>query len=138
MPEKFVVNASPLIILGKINLLHLLPSLATEMVIPQGVYKEILDGSPGDPARKWLNGPGRVFVREIGPLEPEVLKWDLGLGETEVLSFGYRNRDFIALLDDRAARKCAQTLDIKAVSCHSPSQITKLKTKHLEKALIRS
>ena len=62
-------------------MLHLLPSLATEMVIPQGVYKEIFDGSPGDPARKWLNGPGRVFVREIGPLEPEVLKWNLGLSE---------------------------------------------------------
>ncbi|AEH45361.1 hypothetical protein Thein_1499 [Thermodesulfatator indicus DSM 15286] len=113
MPEKFVVNASPLIILGKINQLHLLPSLADELVVPYGVFKEILAGSPGDPAREWLNGPGKAFVKEIGPLEPEVLKWDLGLGETEVLTFAYRNRDFIALLDDRAARKCAKTLDIK-------------------------
>ncbi|QJA06046.1 DUF3368 domain-containing protein [Thermosulfurimonas marina] len=113
MPKKFVVNASPLIILGKINQLHLLPSLANEVVIPHGVYKEILAGSPGDPAREWLKGPGKAFVREIGPSELEVLKWDLGLGETEVLTFAYRNRDFIALLDDRAARKCAQTLGIK-------------------------
>ena len=90
---KLVLNASPLIVLGKVGLLHLLPSLAEVVVIPEGVSKEILAGRPGDPAREWLKGPNKAFVREVGPSEPEVLKWDLGLGETEVLSFAYRNRD---------------------------------------------
>ncbi len=110
---KLVLDASPLIVLGKVGLLHLLSSLAEEVVIPEGVSKEILAGSSGDPAREWLKGQGKVFVRKVGPLEPEVLKWDLGLGETEVLSFAYRNRDFIAVVDDRAARRCAKTLGIK-------------------------
>ncbi len=110
---KLVLNASPLIVLGKVGLLHLLSSLADEAVIPGGVCEEILAGRPGDPAREWLKGPGKAFVREVGPSEPEVLKWDLGLGETEVLSFAYRNRDFTAVIDDRAARRCAQALGIR-------------------------
>ena len=110
---KLVLDASPLIVLGKVGLIHLLSSLAEEVVIPEGVSQEILAGSLGDPAREWLKAQGKAFVREVGPLEPEVLKWDLGLGETEVLSFAYRSRDFIAVIDDRAARRCAKTLGIK-------------------------
>ena len=110
---KLVLNASPLIVLGKVGLLHLLSSLADEVVIPEGVCEEILAGRPGDPAREWLKGPGKAFVREVSPSEPEVLKWDLGLGETEVLSFAYRNRNFTAVIDDRAARRCAQALGIR-------------------------
>jgi len=72
---KLVLNASPLIVLGKADLLHLLSSLADEVVIPKGVCEEILAGSPGDPAREWLKGSGKALVRKVGPSEPEVLKW---------------------------------------------------------------
>lgn len=42
--------------------------------------------------------------------------WNLGGGETEVLSFAFENgSEYIALLDDRAARKCAETLGIKTL-----------------------
>jgi len=113
MPKNFVVNASPLIVLGKIGLLDLLPKLANELVIPKGVQIEIEAGSPEDPARKWINSQGKVFVKDVGQPEIEILKWDLGLGETEVLSLAYRDKSFVAIVDDRAARRCAKVLDIE-------------------------
>ena len=37
MPERWVVNASPLIVLCKINHQHLFSHLATDIVVPQAV-----------------------------------------------------------------------------------------------------
>jgi len=112
MPKKWVVNASPLIILGKIGLLELLPSLAEELVIPEGVKAEIEAGPFDDPAHRWLIDSGKRFVRNVGPIEPTVLYWDLGRGETEVLSWAHHNPEFEAILDDQAARRCALSLGI--------------------------
>ena len=42
MPERWVVNASPLIALGSIGRLDLLTSLADEVVIPEIVAEELL------------------------------------------------------------------------------------------------
>ena len=54
MPLKWVVNASPLIVLGRINHLFLLEHLAEEIVVPAGVAKEIARGPEDDPARHGL------------------------------------------------------------------------------------
>jgi predicted nucleic acid-binding protein len=54
MHRKWVVNASPLIVLGRINHLFLLKHLAEEIVVPAGVAKEIARGPEDDPAKQWL------------------------------------------------------------------------------------
>jgi hypothetical protein len=48
MHRKWVVNASPLIVLGRINHLFLLQHLAEEIVVPAGVAKEIARGPEDD------------------------------------------------------------------------------------------
>jgi len=66
MPEKWVVNASPLIVLARINHLFLLQRLAKEeIVVPAGVAKEISQGPGDDPAREWLRADGQALVREV-------------------------------------------------------------------------
>ena len=46
----------------------------------------------------------------------EVLVWNLGDGETDVLSLAFANKStHTALVDDRAARRCAATLNIKTL-----------------------
>jgi predicted nucleic acid-binding protein len=42
MPKKWVVNASPLIVLAKINHLFLLQQLAEDLIVPAGVAKDDL------------------------------------------------------------------------------------------------
>ena len=64
--KKWVVNASPLIILAKVDQISLLKDLCEEMIIPFGVKKEIDEGPENDPARCWLKNEGRKWVRDIG------------------------------------------------------------------------
>jgi predicted nucleic acid-binding protein len=44
MPNKWVVKASPLIVLARINHLFLLQHVAEELVVPAGVAQEIAQG----------------------------------------------------------------------------------------------
>ena len=112
MPRQWVVNASPLIILGKIDLLHILRRLAEPLVVPAAVAQEIAAGPESDPARQWLTGPGHEYIHDVGDLEPIVANWDLGRGEGQVLTWAFRHPGFEAILDDLAARKCAAALSI--------------------------
>lgn len=104
----WVVNASPLILLGKINQLHLLAKLVEQVVIPHEVAIEIKAGPVDDPARCWLEVEGRLFAAKPMPLDLRVVAWDLGNGETAVISRALSEPDAVCLLDDRAARDCAQ------------------------------
>jgi len=93
MPKKWVVNASPLIVLGRINHLFLLQHLAEEIVVPVGVAKEIARGPEDDPARQWLQAQGRELVREVQVVPPVIIAWNLGLGESEVYPGPIRTLD---------------------------------------------
>jgi hypothetical protein len=66
--EKWVIDASSLIILGKLSLLHIFTYLCDELVIPDGVAIEILKGPPGDKAITWLKKEGQKYQKIIGPI----------------------------------------------------------------------
>jgi len=110
--NRWVVNASPLILLGKIGQLSLLTRLTDELIVPASVVREINLGPSSDPARKWLLGAGKRFVKADAPAETPLTLWDLGDGETAVLSWARGHSKFEALLDDRAARQCARAFGI--------------------------
>jgi predicted nucleic acid-binding protein len=112
MPKKWVLNASPLIVLARINHLFLLQHLAEEIVVPTGMAKEIAQGPGDDPAREWLQTDGQALVREVQVVPPVIIAWNLGLGESEVLAWAYQNAGYEAALDDRAAKNCALSLNI--------------------------
>lgn len=48
-------------------------------------------------------------------LDPLVLAWDAGPGETEVLTYARANPDVWAVVDDDYARRCAQSLGIRTL-----------------------
>jgi predicted nucleic acid-binding protein len=110
--RKWVVNASPLIILGKISQIDLLGELAERIVIPKAVAIEIEQGDQLDPAKQWLAQDGGKFIVETPPLRTIIANWDLGSGESHVLSWAMAYNDYEAIVDDLAARKCAQALAI--------------------------
>jgi len=112
MLKKWVINASPLIVLARINHLFLVQHLAKEIVIPAGVAKEISRGPEDDPARQWVQAHEIEFVREVKVIPPVIITWNLGLGESEVLAWAYENTGYEAILDDRAARNCALSLNL--------------------------
>jgi predicted nucleic acid-binding protein len=108
--RKWVLNASPTILLAKIFRIGLVEDLCSEVIIPSGVAQEIQAGPDKDPAKKWLVQKGNI--KAVSRIEPTVAAWDLGLGENHVLSWCYQNEDYEAILDDGLARKCALSLGI--------------------------
>jgi predicted nucleic acid-binding protein len=105
--SRVVLNASPLICLFKSGLAGIFPALFREIVVPQTVIKEIMVEGKTDFATKTLIS--QRWVRPIAdvPLDPRVAAWDLGEGESAVLSFALKNAGFWAVMDDREARRCA-------------------------------
>ena len=82
--------------------------------MPERVSIEIIEGN--DFATEKLYEYEETWIIRVLPtVAEEVLVWNLGDGETDVLSFAYGNKNITALVDDRAARKCAETLNIKTL-----------------------
>lgn len=113
MTERWVVNASPLIVLCKIEHQHILEQLAAEIVLPAAVVAEIVAGPADDPARKYLKGEPLAVV-DVAP-DSVVYTWDLGKGEAAVLSYARQNVGWKAIVDDGIARRCARTLSIPLI-----------------------
>lgn len=113
--EKVVINASPFILFCKSGLADILPELFSEIRMPEKVVTEIIAG--GDiAAEKLFDYEEKWLIRCLPSVAQEVLVWNLGDGETDVLSFAYGNKErYTALIDDRAARRCAETLNIKTL-----------------------
>jgi predicted nucleic acid-binding protein len=108
-----VSNASPLIVLAKADLLWILPRLFSSVLLPQAVRAEIEAGDSEDPMRKLLASCSwLVGVELVPPLSP-LSVWQLGHGESEVIEYVRLHGDLLALLDDRVARRAAQTLGVK-------------------------
>jgi predicted nucleic acid-binding protein len=110
----WVVNASPLIVLGKIGRLDLLEVLTASIAVPHSVISEISAGTGADPATTATPRWARIRAVSDVPLSSSVDHWDLGAGESQVLSRCLAN-DCVAVLDDGTARACAQSLGIPLI-----------------------
>ena len=77
MTERWVVNASPLIVLAKVGQINLLSAIAGKTAIPRAVAQEIAAGPADDPARLWLSEQEQLVV-DAPPMRPELWAWDLG------------------------------------------------------------
>ena len=104
--DKVVVNASPLILLFKTELSHILPALFSEILVPEAVPEEVSEKYKHDKAAKLLNATDWVKFVDVPP-RLEIVRWDLGPGETSVLSHSISFQEYRPLVDDAAAKKCA-------------------------------
>ena len=109
--EEVAVNASPLISLFRSGQIDLLPRLFKRIVVPDAVWKEVVVDECDDLAAREL-GSQTWPVRESVAVSPRVEAWNLGAGETAVLSYALTHPPLRAVIDDAAARRCARTLDI--------------------------
>lgn len=112
--ERIVVNSSPLIVLFKSEQAELLTQLFIDICVPTAVWTEIMIAEADDlakqqlPITSWL----RCMEQDINPV---VGSWDLGAGESTVLSFALKYSGYRALIDDSAARRCARSLGIPSI-----------------------
>jgi predicted nucleic acid-binding protein len=109
--EKWIVNASPVISLARVGQAGLLARLPEQAILPQAVVAELSNAPKDDPARQVVESG--IFKIVKTPTPPvEILAWDLGNGETAVLSYALAHPKAVAVLDDGAARRCARSLSL--------------------------
>lgn len=111
----WVADASPLILLGKVGHLDLLTGLADTILVPQSVADEV--GARPDGARLLgrLAGDARYVIVQNHRVSSEILVWDLGPGETQVVATARRLGVDRAVLDDMQARRCAVAMGVKLI-----------------------
>jgi predicted nucleic acid-binding protein len=105
--NQVIVNASPIICLNKSGLIDLLPVLFRKIVVPDEVCQEIQAKG-----KENFSGPEFDWLKRVKAITiaPQVASWDLGQGESAILSFALRNPEYWAIIDDREARRCAVSL----------------------------
>ncbi len=111
--NKLAVNASPIISLSKIGYADLLIQLSSHLIIPEGVFEEITAYKPGDPAVEWLKTLQSPAI--IKPVEvPTIIsEWNLGKGESQVIAYVFQNNGYVAVIDDKAAKTCAEVFKLR-------------------------
>ncbi|WP_008315622.1 DUF3368 domain-containing protein [Leptolyngbya sp. PCC 6406] len=112
MAETPIINASPLIYLSKAGLIDLLQLLSPQIFIPDAVATEILRRGDSDVTAATISQTGWLQVIETPVTSPIIQAWDLGMGESAVLTWAYTHPGTEAIVDDLAARKCAAALEI--------------------------
>lgn len=112
MPDSAVVNASPLIFLSKVGLLHFLQLAGSTVMVPAAVAREIRQREASDLTVQALEQTVWLEIVETPPAPSLIQAWDLGPGETSVLAYAYTKTGAVAVMDDLAARRCAEALKI--------------------------
>jgi predicted nucleic acid-binding protein len=115
MARRWVADASPLILLGKIDQATLLRQLTDELVIPDAVAREVGARPEGRRVLEELTRLGGVEIASHLNLDLQIEVWDLGSGESQVLALARAAPGGRAVLDDREARRCAQALGLPII-----------------------
>ena len=113
--RRWVVNASPLILLGKTDNLHLLAGLADVVAVPRAVAKEV-GTKPDGEATLQILARNPTFARaDDETVSPEILSWDLGAGETQVIANARCHGADRVVIDDLEARRCAKAMGLRVI-----------------------
>lgn len=113
--KRWIANASPLILLGKTDNLDLLDTLADVVAVPQAVVNEIVAKSDGTPILQLLNRNPTFSIVNDEVVSPEILSWDLGAGETQVIANAQRYGADRVVIDDMEARRCARSMGLQVI-----------------------
>ena len=106
MIDAWVLNASPVILYARIEKLDIMERLAPGLIVPVAVLSEINAGTRKDSTAKDAVIWASRFERSDIPVPSTVERWDLGAGESQVISFCMQGKRW-AVLDDRMARHAA-------------------------------
>jgi predicted nucleic acid-binding protein len=107
-----IVNASPLQYLHQVGQLALFQKLFGRIIVPEAVVAELAAGRqlgvslPEPEALKWVD------LRSPASPVSGLLSWDLGAGESAVLSLALEHPGSWVVLDDKLARQAAVHLNL--------------------------
>ena len=119
-----IINSSPLIIFSKLNRLDLLKKVFNDIIISEGVYKEVVENG----LKLNMSDAGLVkhFVeKNLFTVKRLEEKWknkveflvkiytQLDIGEAETIALALQEKEKILLIDEIAAREVAKLYGLK-------------------------
>jgi predicted nucleic acid-binding protein len=137
--EAAVVDASPLIILSRAGLMDLLESLDCPLFVPQEVSLEVEEKGSRDVTVMTIRQIPSLQPARVGEVPPSIAAWNLGSGESAVLTWAHKHPGTLAVLDDKMGRRCAESLEIPVLGTAGLVLVAKRKHRISEaKPLLRS
>ncbi len=103
MKRNWVFDASPLIVLGKAELLTTISPLASCWLIPKCVVQEISQKSAIEPLLLQLSENAKIKRQSMESIQTLVANWNLGDGESEAITLAMENSGYGVILDDLQA-----------------------------------
>jgi predicted nucleic acid-binding protein len=114
-----IVNASPLILLGKILRLELLFVGAPMVIVPAATFAEVAAGQDAASLPGWHPNLPPIAIEDDVAIPPEVTRCALDRGESMVLAVALHLRagggDVEVVLDERRGRRAATELGLRLV-----------------------
>jgi predicted nucleic acid-binding protein len=111
-----VSNASPLINLGRIGLLGLLPQLYGELLVPEAVWLEVVVQGRGQPGAHEVEIADWVRVTSVTNLAlVRALRQELDAGEAEAIALTLEARADMSLMDEHLGRETALHMGVQCV-----------------------
>lgn len=114
-----IVNASPLILLGKIRRLELLFSGQSKVLVPSTTFSEVVPLRVATSLPGWHLGLPPIAIEPDVPIPPQVIRYALDRGESMVLALALQLRasgdDVEVVLDERKGRRAAAALELSLV-----------------------
>ena len=113
-----ISNASPLIVLSGIDRLPILKKLWKEIVIPEAVYKEVVNNGVGKTGAEVVSQACKDWIKVVSVKnsdEVAALRTILDEGEAEVIALGQQLKATLLLLDNREPRLFASGVNLKVI-----------------------
>lgn len=111
----WVVNASPLILLGKTGQIALLGNLNEQIVVPRAVVREIGAKPDGRVTIHAVTHSANFVLVDDEAASQDILSWDLGAGETQVIAHALAHGADRVVIDDLEARRCASSMGLGVI-----------------------
>ena len=110
MKGKLVSNTGPIIALSAIDHLEILKSILEDVVLPETVHNEIMQGGKDFSGLGFYRKATWIKVQSLaGPIEP-LLGTLLDKGEASVIQLSQEKGPDFVLIDERKARKIAREI----------------------------
>ncbi len=120
MPDLIVSDSSPIISLARTKKLHLIQDVYGKIIIPVGVYDEIVTKGKGKPGAEEVKHATWISFREIknqAEVKKLMQEFNLGLGESEAIVLAQELKADL-LVDDWDAIREARRRGIEIASTH--------------------
>jgi len=105
-----ISNTGPIIALALIDRLDILQTMFQQVVVPDAVHKELLDGGPSGHGLQSYQKASWIRVQSLSAPIDSLLQNVLDKGEASVIQLAREMKADYLLIDERKARKIARDI----------------------------